>query len=99
MTADDLKITEDEIKSIASANGTTVSHAFTIATNDPQGNAALKITIVLSSESSANTMPPDAALKTLVQVHDKLLEKGDKRFPYITYTTEEDLEKSATDES
>jgi hypothetical protein len=99
MTTDDIKITDQEIKTIATANGTSVASTFTTVTNDPQGNEALAITIVLSSESAANNMPASAALNTLVQVHDKLLEKGDQRFPYITYTTEDDLKKSATDES
>jgi homoserine dehydrogenase len=92
-------ISDDQIKSIATANGTSVSYVSSKPTKDLDGNDALQITIILTSESSAAAMPPDAALKTLVQVHDELLQKGDRRFPFISYTTQEDLAKSATDES
>lgn len=92
-------ISDEKIKSIATANGTSVSYVSSEPTTDPEGNEALQIIIVLPSEESATTMPADAALKTLVQVHDELLRDGDKRFPFISYTTQKDLEKSTADES
>ena len=64
-------------------------------TTDLDGNAALKVTIVLASEASATTMAPNAALDTLVRVHDELLKKGDERFPFIRYATAEDLQAGA----
>lgn len=91
-------ITDEKIKSIATANGTSVSYAFSAPTTDVDGNDALQITIVLTSESSAATMPPDAALKTLVQVHDELLKEGDNRFPFISYATPEDLRNTSADD-
>jgi hypothetical protein len=87
-------ISDEQIKSIATANGTSVSYVSSKPTTDVEGNDAWQITIVLPSESSVTTMPADAALKTLVQVHDELLKTGDGRFPFISYTTQEDLQKN-----
>jgi hypothetical protein len=59
-------------------------------TTDLDGNPALDITVVLTSGSSAAIA--GAALNTLVRVHDELLREGDQRFPFIQYTTTEDLQ-------
>jgi hypothetical protein len=65
---------------------------------DIEGNDALQITIILPSESSAANMPSNAAIDTLVKLHDEMLKAGDQRFPFIQYTTEDDLKASADDE-
>jgi hypothetical protein len=61
-------------------------------TTDINGNAALQITIVVTSLSSATAMSLTGPLDTLVQVHDELLKRGDERFPFIRYMTVEDLQ-------
>jgi homoserine dehydrogenase len=76
-----------------------VSSAISMPTTDLEGHDALDITLVLTSESSAINMPHDAALNTLVQIHDELLKQGDERFPFIQYVTSEDLKAAENDES
>jgi hypothetical protein len=98
-------ITHDEIRgivrNIATANlgSANVRDFLSESTTDVEGSAALKITIVLASESSAAAMSGDAILNTLVQIHDELLKEGDQRFPFIRYATKEDLQASVDDES
>jgi len=98
-------ITHDKIrvivKNIATANlgSANVRDFLSESTTDVEGNAALKITIVLASELSAATTPGDAILNTLVQIHDELLKEGDERFPFIRYATQEDLQVSVDNES
>jgi hypothetical protein len=53
-------------------------------TTDGEGNDAWDITFTLMSESAADEMPEGAALKALVQIHDRLLEGGDDRFRSFT---------------
>jgi hypothetical protein len=59
-------------------------------TFDSQGDDALRITIVVAAES-ADQITGDAAVDTLVQIHDRLRDAGDGRFPIIEYTTEAEL--------
>jgi len=81
------------VKNIATATfgSANVKDFLSEPTTDVDGKAALQITIVLASESSAAEMSPNAALDTLVQIHDELLKEGDDRFPFIRYATSEDL--------
>ena len=90
-----------KLKKIATTNlgSANVSDFLWEPTTDVEGNAALKFTIVLTSESSAAAMPPNAALDTLVQIHDALLKENDQRFPIIRYATREDLQAGGDDES
>lgn len=89
------------VRNIATANlgSANVRDFLSEPTTDLDGNEALRITIVLASESSAAAMTGDAILNTLVQVHDELLKEGDQRFPFIRYATVEDLQASVDDES
>jgi hypothetical protein len=87
-------------KSIAISNGTTTSSdPLVVATTDLDGNAAVEITIVVTSESSMAKMPQGASLNTIVQIHDALLKEGDPRFPFVRYATEADLNAPVDDES
>jgi hypothetical protein len=43
-------------------------------------------------------MPEGAALNALVQIHDRLLEVGDDRFPFIHYATADELNATQDDE-
>lgn len=88
---------QDIVRSVATStigagNFTAVRSA---DTTDLDGNSALEITVVLTSESVAATMP---VLDTLVQVRDELLRKGDNRFPFMRYTTPEDEAASLEDD-
>ena len=89
-----------KIKEIARANlgSANVEDFLLKRTTDVEGNPALQITIVLISESFAASMPKDAALNNLVQIHDELLKNDDQRFPFIRYATKEDLQPSVDDE-
>jgi hypothetical protein len=82
------------VQSVATANigSQNIKDFMSQPTTDVEGNPALQITIILASEAVATTMAPNAALNTLVQVHDGLLKEGDERFPFIRYVTPEDLE-------
>src|SRR5262247_4024164 len=96
---------KDKIDAIATQVATAnlgvanVSSAISSPTVDLTGRDALEITVVLTSESSAINMPPGAALKTLVEIHDELLKQGDQRFPFLRYATRDELEAAADDES
>jgi hypothetical protein len=61
-------------------------------TFDSEGHDALRVTIVVSPEA-AEKITGDAAVDTLVQIHGRLRDAGDERFPIIEYTTEAELEE------
>ena len=61
-------------------------------TVDSQGQDALYLTIVVAPEA-ADRVSGDAVVNTLVQIHDRLRDAGDDRFPIIEYTTEAELEE------
>jgi hypothetical protein len=60
-------------------------------TVDSEGNDALHLMIVVAPEA-ADKITGDAVVDTLVQIHDRLRDAGDDRFPIIEYTTEAELE-------
>jgi hypothetical protein len=92
MATVDVGLINTMAKNTATANGIIgVSSAQTLPIVDSEGNPALEITLVLSSELSTNNLPRHAASTTLVQMHDWLLQMGDERFPYLRYATPEDL--------
>jgi hypothetical protein len=62
-------------------------------TTDSTGRDAIRITFVLTPGSSA-AIEGDAALKTLVQIRQRLEDEGDERFPIIEYATKDELEES-----
>jgi hypothetical protein len=65
------------------------------STTDSAGNAALRITIVLTPESTAS-ISGGAALNTLDKLQRRLQEKGEDRFPIIEYATPEELKSVAS---
>lgn len=56
---------------------------------DSDGLDAIRVTIVLSG--SDDSITGDAALGTIVDVHQALQREGDDRFPYIGFTNEDEL--------
>ena len=70
-----------------------VTRVSTALTTDSQGRDALQITIVLEPDAVPK-ITGDAALDTLVQIHDNLRKAGDDRFPIIEYATEAELQDS-----
>jgi outer membrane protein assembly factor BamA len=75
---------------LSSQNFTTVT---TGSTTDSTGNEALQITIVIKPGAETK-ITGDAALKTLVQMQDKLRKAGEDRFPIIEYATTKELAES-----
>jgi hypothetical protein len=65
---------------------------------DLDGHDALRLTIVLTP-GSVPGIDRHAILDTLVQIHDRLRDAGDERFPIVNYATEDELEDSAEAES
>ena len=61
-------------------------------TVDSEGQDALRLIIVVAPEA-ADRISGDAVVDTLVQIHDRLRDAGDERFPIIEYTTEAELEE------
>jgi hypothetical protein len=61
-------------------------------TVDSEGQDALRLTIVVAPEA-ADRISGDAVVDTFVQIHDRLRDAGDERFPIIEYTTEAELEE------
>ena len=67
-------------------------------TSDSTGEDALRITIVIEPDS-APKIGGEAVIDTLLQIHNRLREAGDDRFPIIEYATEKELEDSGDPES
>jgi len=57
---------------------------------DSDGEAALRITLVLTPES-AGAISGDEGLKLLVAIRDALFRKGEERFPIVEYATADDV--------
>lgn len=74
-------------------NFTTVTAS---STTDSLGNEALQITVVIKPDVRVTG---EAALKTLVQIQDRLQAAGEERFPIIGYATEKELSASGPSES
>jgi hypothetical protein len=90
------KLLQNIATSVATAtlgNGS-VSVVNITPTTDSVGDAALRITIVLTP-GVADSISGDAALNTLVQLQQKLQKEGDDRFPIIEYATEDELAAGA----
>ncbi len=62
-------------------------------TTDSEGQEALHLLIVIAPEGLDEAVSDDAVVDTLVQIHDRLRDAGDARFPIIEYTTEAELEE------
>jgi hypothetical protein len=92
------EIARDVAKSIFRSAEVSPEPPYVFMTTDHEGNEAWDITFTLTSESSAAELPKDAALNALVQIHDRLLEAGDKRFPFIHFGTADELKATLDDE-
>jgi len=92
-------IAQEVAKSVFPPTEVSIEPPLVFVTTDQEGNDAWDITFTLTSGSSAAKLPKDAALDALVQIHDRLLETGDERFPFIHFATSDELNASADDES
>lgn len=70
-----------------------VSRVISEETTDSEGRDALRITIVIKPHA-VGKLTGDAALDTLVEIQDSLLEAGEERFPIVEYATEKELLES-----
>ena len=66
---------------------------------DLDGDDAWRITIVVDPKL-ADKIDGDAVLDNIIQIHNRLWEKGEEdRMPFIEFTTEEELAESDDPES
>lgn len=63
----------------------------TVPMTDSEGEAALRITLVLTPES-AEAMTGKDALKLLVELKDAFFREGEERFALVEYATHDDLD-------
>ncbi|MBS3927643.1 MAG: hypothetical protein KGZ65_03510 [Sphingomonadales bacterium] len=73
-----------------------VADVLTVPITDSEGEAALRITFVLTPES-VDAITGEDALKLLVELKDALFRKGEERFAIIEYATPDDLEEQEED--
>lgn len=69
---------------------------FTVPITDSEGEAALRITLVLTPES-VGAITGEDALKLLVALKDELYRQGEERFAIVEYATSDDLEEHDED--
>ena len=97
-------LTTDEISQIvsevvrANTTPTSVKSVLAEAATDSEGDAALRITIVVTP-AAVTLLEKGPVLDALVQVQDRLREAGEERFPIVHYVTEEELEAIGVSES
>jgi hypothetical protein len=58
---------------------------------DLDGDDAWEVTIVLTDDAAVDAIGDDAVLDNLVQIHERLREKGDERLPILRFATEAEL--------
>lgn len=61
---------------------------------DLDGDDAWRVTIVLADDAAVDAISGDEVLDNLVQIHERLRQKGDERLPIVHFATEEELQKS-----
>ena len=66
---------------------------------DLDGDDAWQVTIVLENDDAVDAIDGGAVLDNLVQIHERLREKGDERLPIIRFATEEELRERDDPES
>jgi hypothetical protein len=64
---------------------------------DYEGNNALRVWIVLGDDVDEQDLPIDALIELKNAIHDRLLEVGEARFPYI-FVTKESAPREASGE-
>jgi hypothetical protein len=82
--------TEVATANLSHQNFTSIS---TSSSTDSTGEGALQITIIIPA-GAEKRIQGDATLSTLVQMHERLREAGEHRFPIIEYSTERELAES-----
>ena len=65
---------------------------------DLDGDDAWRVLIVLQPDA-VDRISGDAVLDNLVQIHERLRQKGDERLPFVEFATEEELAESDDPES
>jgi hypothetical protein len=100
------KTEKEEVKKIANTVAATLLSSeikpdwtLVFDTTDNEGNAALDITFTLTNESSSSRLSGDAVLSTTVKIHDRLIERGDERFPFVHFATVDEQKEVSDDES
>lgn len=89
-------IAPDQINTIAKGaaqanlGGKVVERVFSEPTVDSEGEAALRITIVIGRDT-IDQISGEALLNTLVQVQSELQAKGEDRLAILEYATEDEL--------
>jgi len=80
---------------VATANLTQQNFTSIISSSstDSTGQEALRITIIIPA-GAEKRIQGNATLSTLVQMHERLREAGEDRFPIIEYSTERELAES-----
>ncbi len=81
----------------ASLSGHKIARVVSEPGVDVDGLDAVRVTIVLSDDD--NCLTGDAALNTIVDLHQALQNVGDERFPFVTFTNESELASDADPES
>ena len=66
---------------------------------DLDGDDAWRVTIILENDAAVDAIDGDAVLDNLVQIHERLRQKGDERLPIVSFATEEELRESDDPES
>ena len=61
---------------------------------DWQGDDALEIMVILAPGAPAS-ISGEAVIKTLSEIHERLQEAGEDRFPFMRYATEDELNGSS----
>jgi hypothetical protein len=64
---------------------------------DSEGHEALKITLVLADDA-IDGLTPDQLVGLFREVRDCLQQKGDERFPLLSYATRADVESNADED-
>ena len=68
----------------------TLDDVLALPVTSSEGEAALRITLVLTAES-ADAISGEDALKLLIAIRDGLLREGEERFPIVEYATADDV--------
>lgn len=65
---------------------------------DYDGNDALRVWIVLADDVDEQDLPMDAVIDLKYAIHDRLIEMGEDRFPYIFVTKESEPREASGEE-
>ena len=71
-----------------------VNRVLTTATQDSDGNDALRVIIVLT-EKGARRIEGKRVIDTMIEIQEQLRQAGEERYPIIGYATEKELRELA----